>query len=87
MSLVSVMSNETIVESMCDQRKPYLRMRVSDEIGATHERGKHLALDDSGKDFSTSSYRTSVEMTEQQKKILYSIFSVTEEELLTMKDI
>ena len=25
---------------MCDQREPYLRIRASDEIGATYERGE-----------------------------------------------
>lgn len=48
---------------------------------------RHLSGENIEQDFSTLSYQTSVEMTEQQKKILSSIFSTTEEELLEMKDI
>ena len=41
----------------------------------------------SEQDFSTSSYRIPVEMTDTQKQLLHIIFSITEEELLEVKDI
>lgn len=30
--------------TMCDQRQPYLRMRASDEVGVTHERGEQSSV-------------------------------------------
>ena len=60
---------------------------ISIESSVSMTTTRDLAQENTEQDFSTSSYRTVVEMTEQQRSILKTLFSTTPEELLGIKDI
>ena len=60
---------------------------ISTESSVSVTTTRDLAQENTEQDFSTSFYRTVVEMTEQQRSILKTLFSTTPEELLGIKDI